>query len=96
MPVFNARRSEASNIDFQQHTEISADSLNLLLILCTVVDEIFSLPNFPLRNVVLEFFHNLYFTSKKLCLSKILFKKYINNHVNDLLSVNPISCKISL
>lgn len=55
-------RSKAFDSDFQPcplHTVISPDSLNLLMILCTVDVLCNGLHNFTLRNLILKLFHNL-------------------------------------
>lgn len=54
-------RDKDLSVDFQPfplYTEINLDSINLLMILCILDDEIFK-ENVMLRNIILELFHNL-------------------------------------
>ncbi len=100
-----AQRPQASNKGLRPcplRTEISPVSLNLLMMLCTVDDEICKVfAIWRCGTLFLKystiFLHTLsqigeplpIFTSERLCLSKT---SLLANHVTDLMSINLISC----
>ncbi len=99
-------KPRATNKGFQPcpiRTEISPDSLNLLMRLCIVDDEICKAFSIWYWGMLFLKYSTIFlrtlsqigeplpiFTSERLCLSKAFL--FIGNHFTDLMSINLISC----